>query len=36
MVVLGVFAGSIVAMVTGWLGLRGVLRTAPIRTLRDQ
>jgi len=34
-VVLGIAVGAILAIGTGWLGLRDVLRTPPIQTLRE-
>jgi putative ABC transport system permease protein len=31
----GVAGGSIAALVGGWFGLRGVLKTPPLATLRE-
>ncbi len=31
----GVFAGMVIAMIGGWLGLRGVLQHPPLQTLRE-
>jgi len=31
----GVFGGIVAALVGGWIGMRGVLRTPPIASLRE-
>jgi putative ABC transport system permease protein len=32
---LGAVAGALIAMLTGWVGLRGVLRAPPLASLRQ-
>jgi putative ABC transport system permease protein len=33
--VVGIAGGALCALAGGWMGLRGVLRTPPLATLRD-